>query len=207
MTTMVSGRGTNVFVDANVLFSRTLRDWLALLYLHPANEMFEVMWSDDVMAEFHYHLRKKNPLLDDVQVGGIRRRLEDTFKTGRITGYTIDKAATYPDVGDAHVHCAAVYASADILLTENGKDFKGIDDLPYEIYTADEFFELVDDSAPHMVREVTAQQLVYHLNKSSTGSVSLPEMLKTARAPAFAQRVREHLQALDLDTLLKKPTT
>jgi hypothetical protein len=206
MSVMVSGWGTKVLVDANVLFSRTLRDWLALLYLQPGNEMFEVMWTDDIMVEFHYHLRKKHPLLDDAQVGGIRRRLEDTFRTGRITGYTIDKSVTYPDVGDAHVHCAAVYANVDILLTDNVEDFTRMDNLPYEIYSADEFFELVDNSAPHIVRAVTAEQLVYHVRKNSTNNVSLPQRLKAAGAPAFAERVREHLQTLDINALLNKPT-
>ncbi|MGW4088462.1 PIN domain-containing protein [Nocardia sp. NPDC004750] len=205
MSVMVSGWGTNVLVDANVLYSRTLRDWLALLYLQPGNEMFEVMWTDDIMAEFHYHLRKKNPLLDDAQVGGIRRRLEHTFKTGRITGYTIDKSVTYPDVGDAHVHCAAVHAAIDILLTNNDKHFTQMDELPYEIYTADEFFELVDDSAPRIVRAVTAKQLVYYVRNSDTSSAGLPERLKAAGAPAFAERVRKHLLTLDVNALLREP--
>ncbi|WP_201295182.1 MULTISPECIES: PIN domain-containing protein [Nocardia] len=206
MSVMVSGRGTNVLVDANVLFSRTLRDWLALLYLHPGNEMFEVMWTDDIMVEFHYHLRKKNPLLDDAQVGGVRRTLENTFEKGRITDYTIDRTIAYPDVDDAHVHCAAVYADVDILLTDNVEHFTRMDDLPYEIYSADDFFELIDDSAPQIVRAVTAEQLVYYVRRSDTSSVSLPERLKAAGAPAFAERVRQHLQTLDINALLREPT-
>ncbi|WP_227984688.1 PIN domain-containing protein [Nocardia spumae] len=206
MAVMVSGRGTSVLVDANVLFSQTLRDWLALLYLDPGNEMFEVMWTDDIMTEFHYHLRKKFPLHSDAQIGGIRRRLEDSFRTGWVTGYTIDESVAYPDVGDAHVHCAAVHANVDILLTGNAKDFAGIDDLPYEIYKAGEFFELVDDSNPALVRAVTEQQLVYHLRKSRTNKVSLPERLKSAGARGFAERVRRHLQEIDLDALLPSPS-
>ncbi|MFF3225224.1 PIN domain-containing protein [Nocardia suismassiliense] len=205
MLDMVSGRGTNVLVDANVLYSRTLRDWLALLYLH--GEMFEVMWTDDIMAEFHYHLRKRNPFLDDAQVGGIRRRLEGVFKTGRVSGYTVDANGVYPDPGDAHVHCAAVHGNADILLTNNVKHFREIDDLPYEIYSADEFFELVDDAAPHAVLVVTKEQLIYHVRRSGNGSVSLPEMLKRAGAPLFAERVRQHLHTLDITALLSVPTT
>ncbi|MEU7138016.1 PIN domain-containing protein [Nocardia sp. NPDC046473] len=204
---MVSGWGTNVPVDANILYSRTLRDWLALLYLHGGGEMFEVMWTDDVMAEFHYHLRKKNPFLDDAQVGGIRRRLESVFKAGRISGYSVDAAGTYPDPGDAHVHCAAVHGNVDILLTENVKHFREIDDLPYEIYSADEFFELVDDTAPRAVLAVTKEQLVYHVRRSGNGSVSLPEMLKKAGAPLFAERVRQHLNSLDLTALLSASTS
>ncbi|MBM4670371.1 hypothetical protein GS448_26100 [Rhodococcus hoagii] len=49
---------------------------MALLYLDASSEMFEVKWTDDIMVEFQYNLRKKNPFLDDAQVGGIRRRLK-----------------------------------------------------------------------------------------------------------------------------------
>ncbi|PPJ01219.1 hypothetical protein C5E51_34455 [Nocardia nova] len=206
MSFMVSGRGTSVLVDANVLYSKTLRDWLALLYLDPGNGMFEVMWTDDIMAEFHYHLRKDFPLFSDAQIGGVRRELEKSFQTGRITGYTIDETIDYPDVGDAHVHCAALHAGVDILLTDNVKDFTGFDELPYEIYKPSEFFELVDDDAPHLVRAVTEQQLVYHVRKSKTGRVSLPEKLKSAGAHGFAERVRKHLQKIDIDALLPAPS-
>ncbi|WP_232839740.1 MULTISPECIES: PIN domain-containing protein [Nocardia] len=192
----------SVLVDANVLYSRTLRDWLALLYLQPGNEMFAVRWTDDIMAEFHYHLRKNNPTFGDAQVGGIRRRLESVFATGRISGYEIDETITYPDPGDAHVHCAALHAGVDILLTRNVGDFTQWDDLPYEVFDCDEFFQLVDDSAPDLVRAVTGEQLVYHLRRSATGSISLPAMLRAAGAPAFGERVRRHVRSLDIDTLL-----
>lgn len=95
---MTWGQGTNVLVDANVLFSRTLRDWLALLYLRSGQTMFEVMWTDDIMVEFQYHLRKKNPFLDDAQCGGVRRNLEDTFASGRVRNFTINPDGHYPDI-------------------------------------------------------------------------------------------------------------
>ncbi|WP_245719998.1 PIN domain-containing protein [Nocardia uniformis] len=198
---MVNGWGMKVLVDANVLYSRTFRDWLALLYLH-GGEMFEVMWTDDIMAEFVYHLRKKNPFLADAQVGGIRRRLEKVFEAGRISGFTIDPSCDYTDPGDAHVHSAAVHGQVDILLTGNTKDFREMDHLTYEVYSADEFFELVDDSSPDAVLAVTREQLVYHLRRSTDSRVSLPDMLVRAGAPAFANRVRKHLQTVDINELL-----
>ncbi|WP_459955372.1 hypothetical protein [Nocardia sp. IFM 10818] len=96
-----------------------------------------------------------------------------------------------------------MHAKVDILLTDNAKHFRNMDEVPYEIYTADEFFELVDDSAPHAVLAVTKQQLVYHLGKSSDGGVSLPELLKKAGAPLFAERVRVHLQSVDMSALVR----
>lgn len=191
-----------VLVDANILYSRTLRDWLSLLYLRGGHGMFRVFWTEDVMAETLYWRRKRNPLLDEEQVGGIRRRIAETFGDGSlITGYRIDKTISYPDLYDAHVHCAAVHAGVDIVLTANidDFDFEEFDDLPYEVYGADEFFQLVDDSKPELVRCVVKEQLAYWVPR---GGKALPQALRDAAAPDFADRVRQYLQAIDVAQVL-----
>ncbi|WP_328407216.1 PIN domain-containing protein [Nocardia sp. NBC_00403] len=198
---MVSGRVTRVLVDANILYSRTLRDWLSLLYLRGGHGMFEVLWTEDVMAEVVYHKRKDNPFLSDKQVGGIRRKIEETFGDGAlIRGYHVDETLVYRDPGDAHIHAAAVHAGADIVLTANDKDFNNLDELPYEIYTADDFFELVDDSRPELVQIAMREQLVYWVRRDGK---SLPEALKSAGAPEFGERIRRYLQNVDVARLLK----
>ena len=37
-----------MLVDANVLYPKTLRDWLALLYSQGGSDMFTVYWTDDI---------------------------------------------------------------------------------------------------------------------------------------------------------------
>jgi len=52
----------DVFVDANVRCSKTLLDWLGLLYVSAEFEPpFTVYWSDDVMVEAMRHLREAHP--------------------------------------------------------------------------------------------------------------------------------------------------
>ena len=41
----------SVFVDANVWYSRTRRDWLGMLYTVPEVPAFQVHWTEDVLAE------------------------------------------------------------------------------------------------------------------------------------------------------------
>lgn len=50
-----------VLVDANVLYSKTLGDWLGLLYTIPEIPPFQVFWTEDVLAEAIYHLRRNHP--------------------------------------------------------------------------------------------------------------------------------------------------
>lgn len=71
-----------------------------------------------------------------------------------------------------------------------------LDSLPYEVYRPDEFFELVDDGVPQLVRRVAAQQEAYFLEKD--GSVDLCSALRSAGCPRFANRVCDHLQQLGL---------
>jgi len=47
----VQGTGPySVFVDANVRYSRTLRDWLGMLYTTPDTPPFVVHWSEDFLV-------------------------------------------------------------------------------------------------------------------------------------------------------------
>lgn len=190
---------TTVLVDANALYSRTLRDWLALCYLHGPDGWFEVMWTEDIMAEVIYHLRKDHPTASDQQIGGVRDKLVGTFSRGRIAGYAIDAKIPYPDIFDAHVHAAAVHASVDIVLTaDNGFEKLGerLDELPYEVHSPDSFFCLLDDSSPRAIKAVIRAQFDYWTAR--LGQFNLCTHLENAGAPEFADRVRAHLQSCGL---------
>lgn len=187
-----------VMIDANVLFSRTLRDWLAVLQSSPAGEVFEGFWTEDIMAEVLYWLRRTYPNLSGAQLAHVRTSVEAAFKaSGRITNYEIDADFPGSDPNDAHVHSAAKACGAEIVLTDDVHGFASegaADLLPYEIYTPDEFFILLDQTAPEVVREATMNQLMYFLERSK--SVDLPDKLRAAGAPAFASRIAEHMQTM-----------
>jgi predicted nucleic acid-binding protein len=189
---------TSVLVDANVLYSRTLRDWLALCYLH-VDGWFEVGWTEDIMAEVIYHLRRNYPTASDQEIGGVRDRLVETFSTGRITGYTIDTAVPYPDVFDAHIHAAALHGEVDFVLTaDRGFEDLGslLDDLPYEVHGPDSFFCLLDDSSPDAIQAVCQKQMDYW--KGRGRQFNLCTQLQKAGAPEFAERVRAYVQNCQL---------
>lgn len=185
----------DVLADANILFSRTIRDWIFLCHLETDPPMFQLYWTEDILAELVGALRERNPYYNDTQVGGVRRRIVATLPDGEISGFSIDTSRTYRDPKDAHVHSAAVHGHVDILLTDNVKDLKtdDSDDLPYEVLTADEFLLLVDDSCQELVHEVTRKQFQYYSDRID--SFSLPGSLERAGAKLFAERVADHLRA------------
>jgi predicted nucleic acid-binding protein len=184
-----------VFVDANVWFSRTLRDWLGMLYTTPENPSFVVHWTEDVLAELIYHLRKTHPDWSGSRITTLRDRLSETFEAGRVAEFTIDATYRGNDPGDAHVHAAAVACGADVLVTCNVSDF-GWDEntSPYEVMHPDDFLVLVDDSSPELVAVVAAEMCEYWVRRD--GESDLPQRLRTAGCPQFANRVLAHLQRM-----------
>lgn len=189
---------TRVFVDANVLFSRTLRDWLFLLKLRSNARMFTVASSLDVIAETIARVRDSKPLASGAMTANLKRRIEGNLDEV-IEEFDNDGSFPGADVEDVHVHAAAVGCGADILLTsDNGwSDLTPdeSDNLPYDAYHPDDFFCLVDDSAPQCVRQVVTEQLQYWHGRD--GDVNLSERLKAAGCPNFAKRVRQHLLRID----------
>jgi hypothetical protein len=193
----LGGLTTTVLPDANVLFSRTLRDWLAMGSLYGPDGWYEVRWTEDILAEVLYHLRKKNPHASDSQIGGVRDKLTGSFAGGRVSGYSIEPGVDYPDIYDAHVHSAAVHGEVDFVITMD-KGFDKLDDiadgLPYEVHSPDSFFCLLDDSSPKTIHNITRRQLEYWLQRSRGTPFNLCTSLQQAGAPLFADRVRKYLQ-------------
>jgi predicted nucleic acid-binding protein len=178
---------SRVFVDSNVLYSRTLRDWLALLSLAGTPPPFTVFWSEDVLAEVMYHLRRNHPDWGGGMVTRVRDLIANTFEGGRVSDYVIDESYQGRDTHDAHVHAAAVACNAEYLLTCNGADFPD-DAAPYETISPDDFLTMIGHWLPGVVRNVTQQQMTYWATRRS--EALLPQTLEAAGCPTFAEHIR-----------------
>lgn len=73
-----------VFVDANILYSRTIRDWLFALSTSKI-QMFDLFSSEDVFAEVVYHYRRSNPKRSGDEVNGLVNQIRRgaSFKNER----------------------------------------------------------------------------------------------------------------------------
>ncbi|EMY35213.1 hypothetical protein D477_005591 [Arthrobacter crystallopoietes BAB-32] len=181
---------TRIFLDANVLFSRTLRDWFSLISLNAGIEGISLHWSEDVMSEYQYHIRRKHPGWSEQQIGGWRRRLTESFPDAMIIGYEIDPGLLESnDKFDAHVLAAAAHGSVDYLVTANYSDFEPFSErFEFEIFSPDEMLCLINERRPDAVRAATKRQLSYWAGRPS--SKSLTHALVDAGAPAFAHHVK-----------------
>lgn len=181
-----------VFVDANVWYPRALRDWLGVFSRTRGTRPFEVRWTEDVLAEVVYHLRRLHPEWAGSRITGIRDRISATFETGRVDEFEVGEDYKGRDPLDAHVHAAAVACGAHYLVTRNEKDFIwDANCSTYEVLSPDEFFVLVDDKSPDLVAAAAGR--MYRHWRDLTGESDLPRRLREAGCPQFADRVRRHL--------------
>ncbi|MBT9607978.1 MAG: PIN domain-containing protein [Microbacterium sp.] len=128
-----------VFADANVLFSRTLRDWT--LMLGKACNSFAVVSSRDCLVEVIANIRERNPAAEGGTISHIHDLIEGSLHD-LMTQYPGGPIAGMPDEKDWHVVHAAAKAEARILVTSNMKDVAPVAEfLPFELYSPDELFD------------------------------------------------------------------
>ncbi|MEY9954173.1 PIN domain-containing protein [Leifsonia sp. EB34] len=190
-----------VFVDANVLYSKTLRDWALMLSEHCTR--FAVVTSQDCIIEALANFRETHRTAD----GGVIRQIKASIEGALhdiISDWPGGEVPGMPDEKDWHVVNAATHAGVKILVTENMKDFAPIADaVPFDLYSADELFMLVADNDPSAVEEVVRQQVDYwsevkkkRAAKGDPAPKGLSEALRDAGAPQFADFVRTTLRKL-----------
>lgn len=183
-----------VFVDADVLFSRTLRDWLGLLATAEVTP-FRVYWTEDVLAETIARLRDRHPDWPGSTTTKIRDLIANAFADGRVEDFVVTEVDQARDDGDRHVAAAARACSAHFLLTSNVRDFRSLpDSISYEVVSPDELFVLIDDSAAPLVQEVVRQQIAYWCRRCE--EAELQHYLRAAGCPNFADRVTAHLSRI-----------
>lgn len=183
-----------VFVDANVLYSKTLRDWLFLLRLETGGGMFVLHTSEDSLTEVLYWKRRSSPTSGGSVTSAVQTRVRE-FMDEIHASY--EGVEDYPgeDINDAHIHAAALEARAAYLITDdNGFQEIDPDELPYEVHSADSFLMLLAENTPHAVAAVISKQLEYY--KKRDDAKPLGEALRDAGCPDFAQCIETHLERM-----------
>lgn len=189
-----------VFVDADVLYSATLRGWLinfATGGQSGESPGFELVLTEAVIAEAVARWHDDHPRAR----GGVITRMAEVLREVSTIVRDFDADIAFPgkDEGDIHVHAAAVASGAGYLVTrDNGfldlaEEIK--DTLPYEIYPPDDFMILAAKQSARRMREVTRSTMRHYATKDA-GSPQMVTKLITAGAPKFATIVNDELAAL-----------
>jgi predicted nucleic acid-binding protein len=175
-----------VLADANVLYSRVLRDYL----LHAAaQEVIAIAWSAQILAEVTRHLMQNVTGFDGAAGNRLIRAMNRAFPLAEIEPgeehFHRLADVSLPDEYDRHVLAAAIAAEATVLCTSNTKDFPAdaARDAGVEVLTPDDLLSrLVTEYEPQMVAaHRTAVALLRGASNEST-----VRALRRAGAPMTA---------------------
>lgn len=113
-----------VLADANVLYSRVLRDYV----LYAATEdLISVKWSQKILDEMTRNLIKNVATFDDDAAAILVRLMNENFTTALVEPgpehFEAFADMHMPDEGDRHVLAAAIAAEATVLCTSDVKHF------------------------------------------------------------------------------------
>jgi predicted nucleic acid-binding protein len=151
-----------VLADANILFSRTLRDY----FLYAADGgAIEIRWSQQILDEMSRNLREAMGFSAD-QTDRLERLMND-YMEHALVEVTAEAEAEVADVvmdaKDRHVLAAAISAEADILLTDNTPHFPmaWMDERGLELIGAGDLLIRLAESMPNKIRSAHAMTLKY----------------------------------------------
>lgn len=128
-----------VLYDANVLYPSTLRD---LLIRIAQAGLVQAKWTDQILDEVFRNLTANRPDLDPAKLARTRRLMNKAVRDCRVTGYEpLVEVLKLPDVIDRHVLAAAIKARAQVIVTNNLKDFPtdALEPWNMEAKSADDF--------------------------------------------------------------------
>lgn len=198
-----------VLADANVLYSRVLRDYL----LYAADqEVIAVTWSPQILAEVTEHLEQNVAGFDQAAGERLVHAMNRAFPYAavdpgaahlRLLEEVLNQAAL-PDEGDRHVIAAAIAAEATVLCTSNVKDFPAevMMVLGLEVLTPDQLLSrLVADYEPQMY---AAHRTAVASLKGATDQ-STVEALRRAGAPTTADLMRHLLDHVAATPSVQRP--
>ncbi|MFC1708035.1 PIN domain-containing protein [Planctomycetota bacterium] len=175
-----------VVLDANVLFPFTLRDTLLRA---AADGYFQVYWSDEILDEARRNLVGSGTIAEE-QAVRLVDAMSTAFPEAKVTGYESIVPAMPNDEKDRHVAAAAVTAEAQLIVTNNLKDFRSLPE-GIEACSPDDLLRRLYDLDPEGIVDILRHQSA----ALKTPPRSLEELVAglAKLVPGFAAAVRTFL--------------
>jgi predicted nucleic acid-binding protein len=176
-----------VVLDACVLFPMYLRDTL----LSTADEdLYLPYWSQKIIDEVIGNLVKGGTLSQE-KAKNLERTIKIAFPEAMVEVPIALEQAMTNDPKDRHVLAAAVTAGADIIVTNNLKDFRENDLDPWNIIaqSPDEFLSDLLDEYPDSIVDLLQQQSQKYKNPPKTFTELINFLGEKVGTPKFASNI------------------
>lgn len=182
-----------VLVDANVLFPTVQRQ---LVLGCAAQGLLTPLWSERIVQEWHHAAARAGSAIEAAALGEIARTRAAFPEASQPPRPDIEAGLWLPDPDDRHVLAAAVAGHADVILTQNSKDF------PRGILAAhgvsrahpDRFFAGLLDASQAAVTLV-AGAILTEATQLSGQPWTAQSLFRKARLPMFAKALSRVISA------------
>ncbi|MGH2516108.1 MAG: PIN domain-containing protein [Ktedonobacterales bacterium] len=176
-------------LDANILLPAPLRDTL----LRAADEgLYRPRWSEDILLEVRRNLISVWKL-SDTQARRAVETMNEAFPEAKVEEYEalIDRMPNHPK--DRHVLAAAVTCGAEIIVTQNLRDFpqRLLTPLNVVAMSADDFLLRLCASSTDIFIRIIAEQAAELRHPPKTAPDIVTMLAK--HAPAFAELMRSEI--------------
>jgi len=146
-------------LDANALYSATLRDTLVQLAVSGA---FQARWTNQIHDEWIRNVLKNRPDLDPQKLSETRRLMDFHLPDALVEGFEpLIETLSLPDPDDRHVLAAAIHAKAPTIVTWNLRDFPSSALAPHSIQAVspDAFtLQLLEESQSEVLQALATQR-------------------------------------------------
>jgi predicted nucleic acid-binding protein len=179
-----------VVLDANVLFPASLRDTL----LRVADTgLYRLQLTDDILEEMRRNLVKKG--MAEMKAQRLVQVIKDIYQDAFVTGHHLLIDSMPNEEKDKHVLAAAVKSGAQVIVTQNLKDFPDKALAPFEItaQSPDEFLIHLF----YLDRDLVIRILLEQAGELRNPPRSVYEVLDTLaqHVPKFADLIRTALRS------------
>ncbi|TAE80113.1 MAG: PIN domain-containing protein [Oscillatoriales cyanobacterium] len=177
----------SVVLDACVLFPMYLRDTL----LSTADEdLYLPYWSQKILDEAIGNLVKGGKLSQKT-AKNLENQIKLAFPEAMVEVPVALEQAMTNDPKDRHVLAAAVTAGADIIVTNNLKDFRENELAPWNIkaQSPDDFLSDLLEEYPDSIIELLQQQSQKYKNPPKTFTELIDFLREKADTPKFASNI------------------
>lgn len=154
--------------------------------------IFRARWTEQILDEVFRSLSTDRPDLDQDKLDRTRELMCRAVDDCLVTGYEdLIDAVSLPDADDRHVLAAAIRCGAQVIVTENKRDFPTeiVEKYQIEIQGADEFLcNQIDLFSPRVHQSVTYAAAAFRNPPRTINDVL--DALAKAGAPSAAEMLR-----------------
>lgn len=149
-------------LDTNVIYPIEIRD---LLFWFAYYDLYTPKWSAHIFHEWHDVMLRKGISIDEAN-----RRIQkanDAFPDALVTNYNrLISGLTLPDPKDCHVLAAAIKTNANVIVTNNIKDFPKdyLSSYGLSAKTADDFLTDIIDLNPEQAIKAFKEMVLNRRN-------------------------------------------